>query len=127
MNCRKIFDCAAALIAEDPHNDDIQDLLDRSVGILNTCIYNTYDINNMYEMRVLNRPEPQYCEIESIDDEFPLCDDMAGICIYYLASVLVNNENVELSDNFNGEYKSLLNDIIKKIPADVEKISDIYG
>jgi len=126
MNCKKIFNCAAVLIAEDPYDENIEDLVVRSFGIINTFIYNTYDINNRYEMRVLKNPEPQYREIEDIDDEFPMCDDLAGVCIYYLASVLANNENPELSGKIDSEYKRLLDDIIRKIPGDVEKIADVY-
>lgn len=126
MNCRNIFNCAAALIAEDPYDENNEDLLIRSVNIINTFIYNTYDVGNLYEMRVLNQFERHYREVENIDDTFPLCDDIAGICIYYLAAMLINNENTELSGKFYNEYKTMLNNIVDKIPADIQSISDIY-
>ena len=126
MNCRKIFNCASALISENPYDDNNRDLYPRSVGAINTFICNMYDIGRMYETRNLNYPEPVYREVDDIDDEFPLCDEMAGICIYYLASVLTNNENAELSNKLESEYKRLLDDIVTKIPAAVDKIYDIY-
>ena len=132
MNCRKIFNCAAVLIAEDPYDENIEDLLMRSVGVINTFIYNTYDLNCQYVLRVLRKPEPDFTEIDlvdidNIDDDFPLCDDLAGVCIYYLASVLSNNENPKLSDKLDREYNRLLNEIVRKIPGDVDKITDIYN
>ena len=126
MNCRKIFNCAAVLIAEDPRDENIEDLLMRSVGVMNTFIYNTYDLNCQYVLRVLRKPEPEFTQIDNVDDNFPLCDDLAGVCIYYLASVLCNNENPELSDKLDREYNRLLNEIVRKIPGDVEKIADVY-
>jgi len=127
MNCRKIFNYAAALIAEDPYDENNEDLYARSVGAINTFICNAYDTAKMYETLKLKYPEPPYREVDDIDDEFPLSDDIAGVCIYYLASVLMNNENTELSSKLENEYKRLLDDIIIKIPAAVDKISDIYG
>jgi|GEM_PF-3290071 hypothetical protein len=127
MNCRKIFNQAATLIAEDPYDENNEDLYARSVGAMNTFIYNTYDISKMYEMRALKYPEPSFREVDDVDDEFPLCDEMAGACIYYLASVLTNNENTELSDRLASEYRRLIDNIVRKIPAEVEKISDVYG
>lgn len=126
MKCIKIFNCAAALISENPYGDNIDDLVIRAADIINTFIYNTYDIGNLYEQRFLKRPEPQYCEIDSINDTFPLCDDIAGVCIYYLASVLVSSENYELSEKLRNEYQRLLDNVKSKIPADINKITDIY-
>ena len=127
MNCRKIFNRSQALIAEDPYDENNNDLQVRSIDVINTFIQTLYDVSNLYEVRVLKLPEPEYIEISDIDDNFPLCNDMAVACIYYLASVLINNENSELSDKLLREYKLIINDIMLKIPAEIEKISDFYN
>ena len=65
-------------------------------------------------------------EIHNENDDFPLADVFLGIIPYALASLLVIDENTELSNLLYARYVAGLSEIRKAIPASVEPTVDRY-
>ena len=62
----------------------------------------------------------------SLEDSFPLSPAFAPAIIYYLASMLVLDENSEMSDTLFDRFSDALSAIRDGLPTSVEKILDRY-
>ena len=58
--------------------------------------------------------------------DFPCCSRFAATASVYLASMLVIDENPDLSDKLFDRYSAMMSAICMEIPAVVESISDRY-
>lgn len=97
MTCEKIYKYAMALIGENPNDQNNNDLLERSVNVINIFI--------LYASK-----EP-VTEITTLNTNFPLSDDYIVACVYYLASVLTNVENMLLSDKLTRAYMAFIQEL----------------
>lgn len=59
--------------------------------------------------------------------DFPCCERFSSAACTYLASMLVIDDDPELSDTLFDKYSEMMSSICSKIPAIVEPISDRYG
>ena len=62
----------------------------------------------------------------SPEDPLPLSDAFAPAVTYYLASMLVLDENSEMSDTLFDRFSDALSSIRDGLPTSVEKILDRY-
>jgi len=60
-------------------------------------------------------------------DDFPLCDRLAPAAAYYLASSLVFDESIDLSDRLFNLYCRCSAAVRGEISAEVLPIRDVYG
>lgn len=63
----------------------------------------------------------------NLSAEFPCCSRFASAASVYLASMLVIDENPELSDKLFDRYSDMMSAICMEIPAEIESISDRYN
>lgn len=66
---------------------------------------------------------PTYAELDS---DFPLSDRFASAAAFYLASLLIIDENDELSDAFYDKYCDSMSAIASEIPSSVTKTKNVY-
>ena len=61
-----------------------------------------------------------------LDDDFPFAERFISSAGYYLASMLVIEENSELADRFFDMYSTSMTKLISEIPATAERIVECY-
>ena len=130
MKCTEIFKGALRLLNEKGAVDENQDYAERAPYILSAMFAECSKIDKKY--RVANGLTKQgyinsiYTELSS---EFPLCSRFNGAAIFYLASLLIIDENDDLSDSFYDKYCDSISAIVAEIPdsqATVEKTLNVY-
>ena len=65
-------------------------------------------------------------ELDSLNGDFPLSDIFLSVVPFALASLLVVDEDAELSKQFYARHVAGLADIRRMIPASAEPIADRY-
>ena len=128
MLCRDIYLAAVGMTGEDMSDDCLTDYEDCSVYLLATCCRECASIDARYRaahaMEPASIPRGVYIDLE---DDFPLCDALVPAVTYYLAAMLVADENEELSDRFFSLYTDSLAALSASIPASHSSVRDCYG
>ena len=62
-----------------------------------------------------------------LSDDFACAPRLSSACCMYVASMLIMDENSELSDRLYDKYSDMMSSISAGLPYFVEKISDIYA
>ena len=61
-----------------------------------------------------------------LEDNFPLCDQLVPAAIFYLAAMLVIDDDSELSDTLYDKYCDMISDIIMDLSCQNGKVTQNY-
>lgn len=130
MICRQIYKKALRLMGEvEPDEARTQDYMERAPYILANAVSDLRILDSHYrhafslEAQVTNS-EHELCL--PLSEEFPLSDRFAGAVSAYLASTLLIDENSALSDKLYDKFCLGITAITEEIPAERQKILDMY-
>ena len=126
MQCKHIFRSALKLLGEVGNESDNPDYSDRAPYIIAAFVSEAFDADKKFRLAhglgEADEPNQVYIDLE---DEFPLSDRLAPICAFYLASILISDENPEISESYYDRYCDSISSFIASLPAKVESIKEI--
>ena len=124
---REIYDAALALLAEE--QDELSyDYEARAPHILNAFFCECGEIDGAYRRTNAYVVRADGTTLPDLDDEFPLSPCFFTAGVYYLAAVLVENENEGLCDRYFARYAALLKGIKEQTSmGEAYGIRDVYG
>jgi len=127
MTNMEIYTATLRLINEISDVDRSSDYQDRAPYILANFITDNVALNRQYcqLMGILPRNVAVRTHM-ALAEEFPLADVFFIPAEYYLAYLLLADENPELSDMFFDRFCLSIASILAKIPATREKIVNAY-
>lgn len=127
MTYRDLFLTAVGMTGEEIDGGEIGDYEDCAPYLLATFCRECAAIDARYRaahsLGTSTVPKGAYVDME---DNFPLCDALTPAASYYLASMLVADENEELSDRFFTLYTDAISAIVSTLPASCAPIADCY-
>ena len=127
MTNKDIFLGALALIAE-PQGLSAADYEERAPYIIAGFLSENAALDNQYRHAmgevVKKHRHPAYA---SLDEEFPLSDRFATPAQFYLASMLISDEDTDRADDLFDRFCTGMTGIMAEIPAVAEKITNAYG
>ena len=130
MRCSEIYKKALRLIGEtEPDEARTEDYLERAPYILANAVSDLRMLDSYYRSafslkeQVLN-PSHELCL--PLSEPFPLSDRFISAVSVYLASILLIDENVELSDKLYDKFCVAVTVITQEIPAERQKILNMY-
>ena len=127
MTNKDIYDAALSLIAEPADDERNEDYLNRAPYILGSFFYENADLDTSYRKFTGLSPRGFVGAVfVPLEDEFPFAERFVSPAEYYLASMLVIDEDSELSDKFFDLFSTSMSGIMLEIPAIQEKIADMY-
>ena len=111
MTCKKIYDAALRLLNEREQN--AADYEDRAGYILATFCTQASPIDNRYRAEQGDGPKAPFSKLYlELDNTFPLSDILLPAAQFYLAAMLVIDENEELSDRYFAKYTDAMSSIL---------------
>ena len=128
MIYRDIYQAAVQMISEDHIVGDVEDYERRSGYLLGTVTAQLKPIDKRYRS-VHNEGEPAKSTAlcVNLDATFPLCDAFISAATYYLASMLVMEENERIGDRIFAMYADEIASIEASLPTTAKPITDRYG
>ena len=127
MKCKDIFKSALRLLNEKGAEDEACDFAERAPYILSAMFSESARLDKAYRAAFgLGEQEGFSHTYSELDTTFPLCDRFASAAAFYLASLLIVDENDDLSDSFYDKYCDSMASISASIPAETEKIQNVY-
>lgn len=125
MTCKNIYQAALRLLCEGEKS--ALDYEDRAGYILATFCTEASAIDNRYRAENGEGPKPPFAKLYlELDSTFPLSDILLPAAEYYLAAMLVIDENEELSDRYFAKYTDALASILQP-SSKAMSIKDRYG
>ncbi len=127
MKNRDIYISALHLIGEDIYHELNEDYEERATFLLAAFASETEPTDAAYrEYKKLAPAEKFNCVYLSLDGEFPCADRFANPAAFYLAAMLIIDDNSELSDKLFDKYCDSMARIQSSIPSKIEKIAQKY-
>ncbi|MBQ9773241.1 MAG: hypothetical protein IJW30_05995 [Clostridia bacterium] len=126
MTAQELLDAAVAMVCEDPTNTDaISDYTERAPYLLATFLNQCTPLDRQYrKAHGLGAVSEFECAAFGLEEIFPLSKIFATAAVYYLAAMLVLDENEVMSDKLFARYSDLLASIQETLPAAIEPIKD---
>lgn len=136
---QQVFDMAIHLMDEQSESTgktsttDTQEYKFRAISILNSAIPALYPYSGNYSSGTSGRPSCRQLIADDyqnpdFEQTIPLDDTLSLACLpYFLAAMLLSNENDTLANWFMNQYRVALSDMKTKVPADFETITPPYG
>ena len=127
MTNKDIFLGALALVGE-PVGLDAADYAERAPYIIANFITENATLDDKYRAAIGAEPKAAICSVFAADDdEFPLLPRFSSAAQYYLASMLIADEDDVRSDGFFDKFCTAMADIMAETPAVCGAIVDVYG
>ena len=127
MTNKEIYQGALALIAE-PDGSGAEDYAERAPYIIANFITENSALDDRYRLFIgAEDKKAAFPVYAALDDVFPLLSRFSSAAQYYLASMLIADEDMERSDGFFDRYCTAMSDILSEIPAMCERITNVYG
>ena len=129
MNCADIFKCALRLLNEKGAEDENGDYAERAPYILSAMFSEAAKTDKSYRGALGLDEQPSFSPTHTeLSAGFPLCDRFVSAATFYLASLLIIDENEELSDFFYEKYCDSMASIASETPktATLTKIKNVY-
>ena len=127
MTIREILDSAAALICETVSEADSADYLERTPYILasfcSQCKRVDADYRRAYGLEAIAYPGRATLNYSEC---FPFVDELIPAATYYLAAMLVLDENEQLSDKLMDLYTDAVASLAASLPMLLERIAEKY-
>ena len=126
MVCQKIYHAALRLICESEDNSNL-DYDERAPYLLGSFYTEQIPLQKkLNEAKGLEPVEYEPALEINIGYPFPLSDEFIAPATYYLAAMLVIDENEELSDRLFDRYIDGVASIAASLPASLHPIKDCY-
>lgn len=128
MLYRDIFNASVEMLSEDHATGDVEDYERRAGYLLGTVTAQLKPIDKRYRA-AHDQGETVKSTVlcVDLDTTFPLCDVFISAATYYLASMLVMEENERLGDRIFALYADEIASIEAALPATAQSIIDRYG
>lgn len=127
MSYRELFEAAVRMVAEGGTVGDISDYEERASYLLATACHQCAPLDRAYRKATgAGEPSSRVGLCVELEDNFPLSEVFAPAVTYYLASMLVLDENAEMSDKLFDAFSDALASIRDGLPAATEKILNKY-
>ena len=127
MTCQEIYEAALRLICEN-EDAEVSDYEDRAPYLLgNFCSEQLPLQKKLDAARGLSPVEYTVSLVIDLEDAFPLSDDFLSPATYYLAAMLVLDENESMSDRFFDRYIDGVASLASALPASLHPIADHYN
>ena len=127
MKNQEIYTAALRLIGEPSASDQETDYTERAPYILANFISDNRAANKQYCLHNgLSYSDPGHPVYVPLEHPFPLCERFAPAAQFYLAYLLISEENTSLGDMFFDRYCDAISSIFAEIPALREKIVNAY-
>ncbi len=130
MLCSQIYKKALRLIGEiEPDDARTEDYLERAPYILATAVSDLRMLDAYYRRAFSLGEQELKSEYElflPLSEKFPLSDRFVGAVSAYLASILLIDEDSALSDKLYDTFCVGVTAITQEIPAERQKILDMY-
>ena len=124
---REIYDAALALLAEEQDELSV-DYEERAPHILSAFMSECRELDGAYRRSHGGDEIPEDGGSVDLDDEFPLSQRFFTAGVYYLAALLVENENDALCDRYFARYAAVLKSITEASALGTSSsIRDVYG
>ena len=102
---RDVYNNAISLIGESLQSDYIEDYEERAPYLLASVAYQTLPLDKkIRKAESLGQPESFSPVFLALDLDFPLCDHLTFPAALYVASLLVIDEDPDLSDTLYEKY-----------------------
>ena len=125
---KDIYQGALRLLAEPDDETRTADYAERAPYIIaNFISENAVKDANYRKFRGEEAVSVASAVYTALDEAFPLSDRFASAAEYYLASMLIDDEDGDRADSFFDHYCTALSAILAEIPAMREKILNAYG
>lgn len=127
MKNRTIYENALRLLAQRVSSSYNEDLEERAPYLIASFCNEAMDIDAHIRKALGLEEIADFDKVWlSFDDDFPLLDRFASVAAQYLASMLVIDEDGELSDKLYELYCDGISLIKDEIPSALESIVDRY-
>jgi len=128
MTCREIYRAALRMVCEKETDGDTSDYEDRAGYLLAAFCTEASRADNRCRMENGEGPVPPFAKLFlDLDSEFPLLDLFLPAAEYYLAAMLVMDENEEMSERYFARYTDAMSMIEEQPLAKVTSIKDRYN
>ncbi len=127
MQCKDIFRSALKLLGEIGDETNNPDYTDRAPYIIAAFVSEAFDTDRKFRLAhgLEDATESDRVYID-LEDDFPLCDRLAPMCAFYLASLLIADESPELSESYYDRYCDSISKLIASLPSRTEGIKQIH-
>ena len=128
MTCSDVYNHALSIIAESPDSPLNDDYRERAQYLLASWCTELSSLDRSYRAGTGEGVQLPFSSVMlELEEEFPFCGRFAPSAAYFLASMLIAEENPTLSDRLYARYSDAISSISEEIPASVGYISDRYG
>ena len=128
MSYRELFEAAVRMVAEGGTAGDVSDYEERASYVLATACHQCAPLDRAYRKATgAGDSSAKVGLCVALEDTFPLSEAFVPAVTYYLASMLVLDENAEMSDRLFDSFSDALSSIRDSLPATTEKILNKYG
>lgn len=116
MKCSAILKNALRLLKAKGIEDGLGDFAERAPYILSAMFSEAARIDKRYRAANNLENQPRFSPTHSeLDEEFPLCDCFSKSAAFYLAALLIIDDDSELSDAFYEKYCDSMSSIASSI------------
>ena len=124
MTARELLKAAISMVCLSPSDSEgTEDYAERAPYLLASFLNRCAPLDRLYRRANALGTATAFDGVAfSLDDVFPLSAVFATAATYYLAAMLVLDENEEMSDRFFAMYADELTSIRTSLPAAVEPI-----
>lgn len=127
MKCNELFRSALKLLGEIGDESDNPDYSSRAPYIIAAFAGEVSEVDEKYRLaHGLGTADPIDHVYVDLDEDFPLSDRLAPSCVFYLASILISDENPELSEKYYDRYCDSVASLVSSLPSSTESIREIY-
>ncbi len=128
VTVKDIYDQALAILGEAPDPDGAHEFAERASYLTASFCANTADIDRDFRDSHGLGTQPEFSEIYlELDSTFPFCERFATPAAYFVAAMLILDENESLSDSIYEKYCDALARTISEIPYKKERIANVYS
>ena len=128
MTVKDIYDSALRLLSESTSPEDNNDYEERAPYLV--AIFCSEESSTDAALRRLyGQAQVQYSDsvYMGLEESFPMLPALAPAAAYYLAAMLVIDDDTELSDKLYEKYCDSMSKLCESIPAVSERICDRYS
>lgn len=127
MTLQEIFENSLRLICAQPNEADTSDYEERAGYILANFCNDCAESDRKYRL-AMGKAEILYTPVTYLElsEAFSLSEVFAGAASYYLAAMLILDENEDMSDKFFALYTDSIESIVQSLPAYLGEMTDRY-
>ncbi len=125
---KEIYTSALRLIAESDKLASTSDYEERFPYILALFFNESEELDRRYRIAHKLPVLPQKAYIAAdVEEEFPLSEYFISAAVYYVAAMLIIDENIEFSDKLFEKYTARMGEICASLPCEKRNTKNIYN